>query len=138
MASVIPEPPAPPTAPEPCASSVTYSRVRGEIMGSPKCRIAAKSQSVLILIDPMIFTRTRSDNTRARKVCVRESVCVWGGVGSVLPTLLAWPHPSAPPAPGLTAPRARRTCPKRLVIEVRWGSKPLAFAGKLQPRRLIK
>jgi hypothetical protein len=30
------------------------------------------------------------------------------------------------------------TCPKRLVIEARWGSKPLAFAGKLQPRRLIK
>jgi hypothetical protein len=29
-------------------------------------------------------------------------------------------------------------CPERLVIEARWGSKPLAFAGKLQPRRLIK
>jgi hypothetical protein len=25
---------------------------------------------------------------------------------------------------------------KRLLIEVRWGSKPLAFAGQLRPRRL--
>jgi hypothetical protein len=30
------------------------------------------------------------------------------------------------------------TWPKRLLIEALWGSKPLAFAGKLQPRRLIK
>jgi hypothetical protein len=28
----------------------------------------------------------------------------------------------------------RITCPKRLLIGARWGSKPLAFAGKLQPR----
>jgi hypothetical protein len=34
------------------------------------------------------------------------------------------------------APRA--TCPKRLLIEARWGPKPLAFAGQLQPRRLNK
>jgi hypothetical protein len=27
---------------------------------------------------------------------------------------------------------------KRQVIEARWGSKPLAGAGKLQPRRLIE
>jgi hypothetical protein len=30
------------------------------------------------------------------------------------------------------------TCPKQLLIEARRGSKPLAFAGKLQPRRLIR
>jgi hypothetical protein len=30
-----------------------------------------------------------------------------------------------------------RTCPKRLLIEARWGSKPLAFAGKLHPRRRL-
>jgi hypothetical protein len=32
--------------------------VRGEMMGSPKCRIGGKSQSVLIMINPIIFTRT--------------------------------------------------------------------------------
>jgi hypothetical protein len=30
-----------------------------EIMGSPKCRIVGTSQSVLIMIDPIIFTHTR-------------------------------------------------------------------------------
>jgi hypothetical protein len=34
-------------------------RVRVEIMGSQKCRIAGKSQSVLMMINPIIFTRTR-------------------------------------------------------------------------------
>eukprot|EP01047_Picozoa_sp_COSAG01_P011636 COSAG01_NODE_511_length_16061_cov_15.815875_9_plen_43_part_00 len=34
-------------------------RVRVEIMGSPKCGIVGKSQSVLVMIDPMIFTRSR-------------------------------------------------------------------------------
>jgi hypothetical protein len=34
-------------------------RVRGEMMGSPKGGIAGKSQSVLVTIDPMFFTRTR-------------------------------------------------------------------------------
>eukprot|EP01049_Picozoa_sp_SAG25_P000886 SAG25_NODE_33_length_20262_cov_33.203293_14_plen_108_part_00 len=34
--------------------------------------------------------------------------------------------------------RCSPTCPKRRLIEARWGSKQLAFAGKLQPRRLIK
>jgi hypothetical protein len=63
-------------------------------------------------------------------------------------------HRAAPPRPSPRAGtraagrrawsgrRPRRgppcTCPKRLVIEARWGSKPLAFAGKLQPRRLIR
>jgi hypothetical protein len=36
-----------------------FVRVRVEIMGPQKCRIVGKSQSVLIVIDPIIFTRTR-------------------------------------------------------------------------------
>ena len=39
---------------------ITYIRVRVEIMGSQKCRIAGKPQSVLVMINPMIFTRTRT------------------------------------------------------------------------------
>jgi hypothetical protein len=34
--------------------------VRVEIMGSPKCRIVGKSQSVLVMINSIIFTRTRT------------------------------------------------------------------------------
>eukprot|EP01047_Picozoa_sp_COSAG01_P063786 COSAG01_NODE_8329_length_2827_cov_3.769428_3_plen_144_part_00 len=35
--------------------------------------------------------------------------------------------------------RSPTTCrPKRRLTEARWGSKPPAFAGKLQPRRLIR
>jgi hypothetical protein len=34
--------------------------VRGEIMGSHNCGIVGKSQLVLMMIDPMISTRTRS------------------------------------------------------------------------------
>jgi hypothetical protein len=34
-------------------------RVRVEIMGSQKCRTVGKSQSVLMIINPIIFTRTR-------------------------------------------------------------------------------
>jgi hypothetical protein len=35
-------------------------RVRVEIMGSHKCRIVGKYQSVAIMIDAIIFTRARS------------------------------------------------------------------------------
>jgi hypothetical protein len=34
-------------------------RVRVEIMGSQKCRIVGKSQPVIIVIDPIIFTCSR-------------------------------------------------------------------------------
>eukprot|EP01047_Picozoa_sp_COSAG01_P035515 COSAG01_NODE_2732_length_7167_cov_174.607951_5_plen_192_part_00 len=34
-------------------------RVRVEIMGSPTCRIVGKSQPVLAVIHPIVFTRTR-------------------------------------------------------------------------------
>jgi hypothetical protein len=34
--------------------------VRVEVMGSQKCRIVGKSQSVFIMIYPIIFTRTRT------------------------------------------------------------------------------
>jgi hypothetical protein len=36
-------------------------RVRVEIMGPGKCRIVGKSQPALIMIDPIIFTRTRTE-----------------------------------------------------------------------------
>jgi hypothetical protein len=59
--------------PTPAADSL---RVRVEIMGSQKCGIVGKSQSVLVMINPMIFTRTRTPE--------RPLVCTtwWGrGVG---------------------------------------------------------
>jgi hypothetical protein len=37
-------------------------RARVEIMGSPKCRIVGKSQPVLIMIGPVIFTRISDKN----------------------------------------------------------------------------
>jgi hypothetical protein len=40
-------------------ASPVVLRVRVEIMGSPKFRIGGKSQSLLIMINPIIFTRTR-------------------------------------------------------------------------------
>jgi|EP01047_Picozoa_sp_COSAG01_P080535 hypothetical protein len=40
-----------------CARSMVWVRV--EIMGSQNCGIVGKSQSVLMMIDPMISTRTR-------------------------------------------------------------------------------
>ena len=41
-----------------------HLRVRVEIMGSQKCTIVAKSQSVLIVIHPIISTRTRTTAPR--------------------------------------------------------------------------
>jgi hypothetical protein len=43
-----------------------WLRVRVEIMGSQKCRIVGKSQSVLIMTNPIIFTRTRRSSRPAR------------------------------------------------------------------------
>jgi hypothetical protein len=45
-------------------------------------------------------------------------------------------RPSTPTTTVEYEPHATSTCPKRLLIEARWGSQPLAFAGKLQLRRL--
>eukprot|EP01047_Picozoa_sp_COSAG01_P020020 COSAG01_NODE_1131_length_11572_cov_84.273337_8_plen_166_part_00 len=42
-----------------CTCTTPTVRVRVEIMGSQKCRIVGKSQPVLIMISPIIFTRTR-------------------------------------------------------------------------------
>jgi hypothetical protein len=39
-------------------------RVRVEIMGSPTYRIVGKSQSVLAVIHPIVFTRTRNTHGR--------------------------------------------------------------------------
>jgi hypothetical protein len=49
------------------------------IMGSQKCRIVGKSQSVLIMSNPMISTRTRSHARRVRAEgggdCSRQQAC---------------------------------------------------------------
>jgi hypothetical protein len=42
-----------------------HLRVRVEIMGPGKYEHVGKYQSVLIMVNPMIFTRTRTDNTHA-------------------------------------------------------------------------
>jgi hypothetical protein len=49
-------------APLSCATNtqVLLLRVRGEIMGAGNCENVGESQSVLIVIDPMISPRTRS------------------------------------------------------------------------------
>eukprot|EP01047_Picozoa_sp_COSAG01_P002225 COSAG01_NODE_58_length_30193_cov_12.302020_8_plen_102_part_00 len=39
-------------------------RVRVEIMGSQKCGIVGKSQPVLMMVNPIIFTRTRNRGGR--------------------------------------------------------------------------
>jgi hypothetical protein len=62
------EPPTPPRVLEPGAESLRVVRVRAEIMGSPKCIIVGKSQSVLIMIDPMIFTHTRMSCTHGGSI----------------------------------------------------------------------
>jgi hypothetical protein len=47
-----------------------WIRVRVEIMGSQKCGIVGESQPVLMMINPIIFTRTRTD--QERRVAGRE------------------------------------------------------------------
>jgi hypothetical protein len=42
-------------------------RVRVEIMGSPECRIVGRSQSVLIMSNPIICTRTRRSQLQVRR-----------------------------------------------------------------------
>jgi hypothetical protein len=48
---------------------IGHRRVRVEIMGSQKCRTVGRSQPVLIVIHPMIFTRTRTNRARRRRGC---------------------------------------------------------------------
>jgi hypothetical protein len=48
---------------------VQHIRVWVETMGSPKCRIVGKSQSGLIMIDPIISTRTRTLRCHPEAVC---------------------------------------------------------------------
>jgi hypothetical protein len=86
-------------------------RVRVEIIGSPKCRIVGESQSVLMMINPIIFTRTRSPR-RVHTLLGRGAGAAWlhGGLGRSgartphrrLPTTLPLPSPlsrACPPAP---------------------------------------
>ena len=47
----------------PRAGATAMVRVRAEIMGSQKCGIVGKSQSVLLVINPIIFTCTRMITT---------------------------------------------------------------------------
>jgi hypothetical protein len=47
-----------------------WSRVRVAIMGSQKCRNVGKSQPALIMINPMIFTRTRTPVESHRGRCL--------------------------------------------------------------------
>jgi hypothetical protein len=48
------------------AVTCKHIRVRVEIMGAPKCRNVRESQSVLIMIDPILSTRTRINTPRSR------------------------------------------------------------------------
>jgi|EP01047_Picozoa_sp_COSAG01_P034766 hypothetical protein len=51
---------APPSVRASSGAQASSIRVRVEIMGSQKCGTVGKSQSVLMRIDPMISTRTRT------------------------------------------------------------------------------
>eukprot|EP01047_Picozoa_sp_COSAG01_P007663 COSAG01_NODE_293_length_19376_cov_41.772060_15_plen_150_part_00 len=68
-------------------------RVRVEIMGSQKCGIVGKSQSLLIMNDPMISTRTRTlPASSPRAACggrVAEEQCAVGAAVVVVLTHLS-------------------------------------------------
>jgi hypothetical protein len=51
-------------------------RVRVEIMGSQKCRNVGKSQSLVIMINPMISTRTRDWATTRDKARMPRTTLV--------------------------------------------------------------
>jgi hypothetical protein len=60
--------------PGPCSRyGLPQLRVRVEIMGTQKCRNVGESQSVLIMIDPIISPRTRSCDADAWLKCQ----CAW-------------------------------------------------------------
>jgi hypothetical protein len=75
-------------------------RVRVEIMGSQKCRrIVGKSQSVLIMVDPTIFTRTRNRGGRGGgHRAARGAVAAAAGA----PGARGWVSAPPPRHPGLT------------------------------------
>jgi hypothetical protein len=78
----------------------------------------------------------RFQDGNGRLTVTTSSMRVWKVVG--LGTLSDVTLNEAPAALIEDLSAATETCPKRLLIEARWGSKPLAFAGKLQPRRPIE
>jgi hypothetical protein len=97
--------------------SIVPIRVRVEIMGSQQCRIVGKSQLVLIMIDPVIFTRTRiwvralgspSPDQRALAIDLRKRGCAL--IGRLLPPILAVVALSAAHVP----PDLQRRRPLRL------------------------
>jgi hypothetical protein len=94
-------------------------RVRVEIMGSKKCRIVGESQPVLIMINPMIFTRTREgrglphgSGVHAAAVADSTHAASWRTqpLGHAMKTPRTSHHgdrappPRAPPPPPIDAP----------------------------------
>jgi hypothetical protein len=77
-------------------------RVRVEIMGAQKCRIAGKSQSVLMMTNPIISTRTRTPATHKRQAgALPNSTVACGprkmpGLGSILRCTAAKWQPIVP------------------------------------------
>jgi hypothetical protein len=71
-------------------------RVRVEIMGSQPCRIVRKSQPVLMMINPMISTRTRTRIQNLRS----QGACRWLGCGRAPD-----PPPASSGARGAAGPR---------------------------------
>jgi hypothetical protein len=66
--------------------------VWGEMMGSQTCRIVGKSHSVVIMIDPIIFTRTHIRGRAKKKhgwlapsVCLHATCSCDGSVGWFTP-----------------------------------------------------
>jgi hypothetical protein len=119
-------------------------------MGSHKCRIVGKSQPVPIMIHPIIFTRTRTrgaGGNRGRGTGPSRHGAPSIEVARAHPGAIAGCSCMMSPVPAVSAASPPASAPspppdvlqsKRLLIESRWVSKPLVFAGKLRPRRLNK
>jgi hypothetical protein len=136
------------------SSPFVMIRVRVEIMGSQKCGIVGKSQSVLIVTNPNIFTRTRII-APSRRHCARPCVGGRSRGGAVRATRLLWRAGAADGGGRLAGRRhtscdgevdsARRRCgssatppPRRPACSVHGGSHRYAAAWALQcaPRGL--
>jgi hypothetical protein len=61
LSRLLGQPPPRATVAEVAGGAERQVRIGGEMMGAPKCRNVGKSQSVLIMIDPIISTRTRTN-----------------------------------------------------------------------------
>jgi hypothetical protein len=63
------------------AAAHTHIRVRVEIMGSQKCRNVGNSQPVLMMINPIVSTRTRTERS-PRSIRTRSTPPPRGGEGA--------------------------------------------------------